>query len=58
MQRLDEIVRLLESGSQSMDDTVKLFEEGMKLARECDAQLKKYESEINTIMNQNSGEQA
>ncbi len=57
MQRLDEIVKLLESGSTSMDDTIKLFDEGMKLVKSCDAQLHHFEDSINAIIAKNGGEQ-
>lgn len=57
MQRLEEIVALLESNDQSLDDTVKLFEEGLSLVKSCDESLKKYEEKVNEIVNRNGGEQ-
>jgi exodeoxyribonuclease VII small subunit len=56
MNRLDEIVKLLESGSVSMDETIKLFDEGMKLVKECDGQLHHFEDSINEIIRKNGGE--
>lgn len=35
LKRLDEIVKLLESGECSLDDSFKLFEEGTTLSKEC-----------------------
>lgn len=35
MERLDQIVRALETGDASLEDSIKLFEEGTKLAAKC-----------------------
>jgi len=37
--RLEEITRVLESGSVSLDDSLKLFEEGVGLVRFCNEKL-------------------
>ncbi len=39
MSRLDEIVGKLEDGSLSLDQSLKLFEEGMELSRFCETKL-------------------
>lgn len=49
MQRLEEIVNLLESGKVDLDDSLKLFEEGLKLTKELDAKLKVYEKKIDDL---------
>lgn len=49
MQRLEEIVNLLESGKVDLDDSLKLFEEGLKLTKELDAKLKGYEKKIEDL---------
>lgn len=50
MNRLDEIVSMLEKNQASLDDAIKLFEEGLHLADDLDAQLKVYENkEINEL---------
>ena len=49
MQRLDEIVNLLESGKVDLDDSLKLFEEGLKLTKELDTKLKVYEKKIEDL---------
>ncbi|MDD6174467.1 MAG: exodeoxyribonuclease VII small subunit [Firmicutes bacterium] len=46
MQRLEEIVRRLESGEEPLDAALKLFEEGTKLARACEKTLKNAEQKI------------
>ena len=37
--RLEEVVKRLESADLSLDEAMKLFEEGVKLSRECQKQL-------------------
>ena len=39
--RLEEVVRRLESPQLSLDDAMKLFEEGVELSRECQKQLER-----------------
>lgn len=58
MQRLEEIVSLLETNEQSLDETVKLFEEGLTLVKDCDASLKSFENKVNELTEKDGGEQA
>ena len=46
LSRLDEIVRGLEEGDVSLDDSMKMFEEGTKLIRRCTALLDKAEQQV------------
>lgn len=46
MARLEEIVTLLESGKCSLDDSLKLFEEGTRHAAFCNDSLKTAEQRI------------
>lgn len=46
MERLSEIVRILDEGKLSLDGSVKLFEEGAALAKFCDSCLKDAEMKI------------
>lgn len=39
LERLEEIVAMLEKGECDLDDSVKLFEEGVALAAKCDKKL-------------------
>ncbi len=39
LNRLEEIVQKMEKGELSLDDSLKLFEEGVKLSRDCHGQL-------------------
>lgn len=45
-QRLEEIARLLESGDVSLEESVKLYEEGMELLRFCADKLGEAEKTI------------
>jgi exodeoxyribonuclease VII small subunit len=49
MQRLQEIVQLMENGDASLDKSLKLFEEGAKLADLCNTILKNAEQTIINI---------
>lgn len=46
MQRLEQIVRLLEKGDAPLEDAMKLFEEGTVLAARCDKLLDSAEKKI------------
>lgn len=46
MQRLEEIVSLLEKGEAPLKESMDLFEEGMRLAAECDKQLDQAEQAV------------
>ena len=52
MNRLLEIVKLIEDDSLSLDKSIALFEEGVKLSAYCNQQLKEYEQKIQDISNQ------
>ena len=41
MKRLEEIVHLLENNEAPLEETISLFEEGLKLSKRCDMDLKK-----------------
>ncbi len=49
MARLEEIVQILEKNEKPLDETISLFEEGLKLVRTCDARLKSFETRIEEI---------
>ena len=46
MARLEEIVRMLERGEAPLNESMKLFEEGTKLAAACSKQLDQAEQKI------------
>lgn len=49
--RLDEIVKTLEGGQVSLEESVKLFEEGAKLSVSCEKLLKDAELKVSMLMN-------
>ena len=53
--RLEEIVKLLEKGSSSLDDSLKLYEEGIFLIRFCNNALDNAESKIKILADDGSG---
>lgn len=55
MQRLDEIVAKLSENDMPLDGSIKLFEEGLRLVRDCNTKLAAYETQINDIIMKNGG---
>jgi exodeoxyribonuclease VII small subunit len=53
--RLEEIVQKLETAELSLDDAMKLFEEGVKLSAECQKQLTEVEGRIEILMKKAAG---
>ncbi len=54
--RLEEIVRALESGSASLEDSLKLYEEGIALVRACNKKLDNVEKKIRVLSENAEGE--
>ena len=54
--RLEEIVRALENGEKSLDDSMKLYEEGVRLIRVCSSELDSAEAKIKILKETLSGE--
>lgn len=50
MNRLDEIVNLLNNNELELEDAMALFEEGLKLSAQCEKQLKKFETKMDQLM--------
>ena len=55
MKRLEEIVQSLETGELSLEDSIKAFEEGMKLAKFCSKKLEEAEKKVSILIKENSG---
>lgn len=49
MDRLNEIVSLLENGDTTLADSMKLFEEGAKLSAQCYEELEQAEQKITLL---------
>lgn len=54
LHQLDEIVRQLESGDQSLDEAMALFEKGQQLVARCQQDLDAKELRIQQILGDNS----
>jgi exodeoxyribonuclease VII small subunit len=55
LNRLEQVVKRLESPELSLDDAMKLFEEGVKLSRECQKQLEEAEARVEILMKKADG---
>lgn len=51
MERLEEIVVALESGEYPLEESLKIFEEGVKLVKLCNAKLETVEGSIKKLAN-------
>ena len=51
MLSLEKVIEKLESGSTSLDEMVKLYEEGIKLTHACKSKLAAAEERITTLVN-------
>jgi exodeoxyribonuclease VII small subunit len=56
--RLEEIVRKLEGANLSLDDAMKLFEEGVQLSRDCQKHLEQAEGKVEILLKKTGGEMA
>jgi len=55
MKRLEEISQDLESGDLSLEDSLKAFEEGMKLVNFCSKKLEEAEQKITLLVKESDG---
>ena len=51
MHELEQVVEQLESGDLSLDKSLKQFEKGVKLSRDCQAALTDAEQKVQVLMN-------
>ncbi|HUU50547.1 MAG TPA: exodeoxyribonuclease VII small subunit [Nitrospinota bacterium] len=56
LKRLEEIVGKLEEGNLDLDQSLKLFEEGIKLSKICNKKLKDAEKKIEILTKDQEGE--
>ncbi len=54
MIKLEDITNKLENEKLSLDDSVKLFEEGMEISKECNSKLEDAEKKITILINENN----
>lgn len=50
MNRLEDIVTLLERNEIELEEAMTLFEEGLKLVNECDSQLTTFENKVQSLL--------
>jgi exodeoxyribonuclease VII small subunit len=55
IERLEEIVRKMEAGDLSLDESLKAFEEGIKLSRQCAKKLDEAERRVDILLKQEDG---
>ena len=48
--RLEEIVQKMEGGEMSLDQSLKLFEEGVKLSKDCNKELNEAEQKVKKLV--------
>ena len=51
IQKLENIVRELESGNVALDDALDKFNEAFKISKECDQKLKEVSTSLNKVLN-------
>jgi exodeoxyribonuclease VII small subunit len=54
LQRLEEIVEILDDGDAALNEMLALYEEGMKRSQYCREYLEKAEQKVTLIQSQNS----
>ena len=55
MQRLEDIVESLEESDLSLNDSLKVFEEGVKLIGFCSKRLEEVEQKVTMLVKENEG---
>lgn len=55
MERLEEITRLLEAGAEGLDESLKLYEEGVSLIRLCTQKLESAEQSVKILQMSEEG---
>jgi len=56
LSKLEEIVRHLEKGDLSLDDSLKAFEEGIKWSRMCEQKLAEAKKKVEVLVKSASGD--
>jgi exodeoxyribonuclease VII small subunit len=54
LKTLEEIADMLESGDMSIEDSLKAFEKGIKLTKECNKKLDDVEGKIEELLSDNN----
>ncbi len=55
LKKLEELVKKLDSDELTLDESIALFEEGMKLSKRCSDKLESAERKINILLQDENG---
>lgn len=55
LKRLEEIVDLLEAGQLSLEESLKVFEEGVKMSLYCQEELQKTDGKVSMLIKKMNG---
>lgn len=55
LKQLEDVVKELETGKLNLEESVKKFEQGMKLSKECNEMLQNAEKRINILIKKEDG---
>lgn len=55
LKKLESVVERLEKGDLPLEESLKLFEEGVKLSETCKKQLESAEGKVQTLLKQRDG---
>lgn len=55
LKKLEELVKKLDSDELTLDESIALFEEGMKLSKKCSDKLESAERKINILLQDENG---
>lgn len=55
LKKLEELVKKLDSDELTLDESIALFEEGMKLSKKCSDKLESAEKKINILLQEENG---
>ena len=50
LNRLEDIVSKMEGNSQTLEESIKLFEEGVKLSQDCHKELEQAEQKVQVLL--------
>ncbi len=56
MARLEKIIENLESGELGLDESIKVFEEGVELSKKCHKKLTEAEARVKELIKNENGE--
>lgn len=53
--RLEDIVKKMESGNISLDESIEIYQEGLTLSKQCSSMLEEAEGKVMAIVNKEQG---